>query len=177
MSYSAVKKLKTQILALLELDENSEQVVESLKGLDRRITVCKKFTKAIEILESKGCALIISDVHLDNGGNVFDFLRWAKANPLTKNTPFVLLSCNPTKMAKYVEDGVRTTARLLGADMFLTFEHFDATSFCDMIEPLISAHQSTHEQPAKTANEMVTSGRNVDHHNSNHKSTDHKETE
>jgi response regulator RpfG family c-di-GMP phosphodiesterase len=173
--------LKTQILALLELDENSVQVVESLKNLDRRITVCKKFTKAIEILEKSTCALIISDVHLENGGNVFDFLRWAKANPLTKDTPFVLLSCKPTKMAKYVEDGVRTTARLLGADLFLTYEHFDAFSFCGQIEPLLSKNQITLERPTKSANQMVTSGRHLDHHNtnhdSNHKLKDHKETE
>ena len=173
--------MKTQILALLELDENSEQVVESLKDTNRRITVCKKFTKAIEILENKTCALIISDVHLENGGNVFDFLRWAKANPLTKDTPFVLLSCKPTKMAKYVEDGVRTTARLLGADLFLTYEHFDPVSFCGQIEPLLSASQCNLELASASSNHKPASGRQLEHHNanhdSNHKLNDHKETE
>ncbi len=142
--------MKPHILALLELDENSAQVVDSLKDIDRRTTVCKKFTKAIELLEEKRCALIISDVHLENGGNVFDFLRWAKANPLTKDTPFVLLSCKPTKMAKYVEDGVRTTARLLGADLFLTFESFDPVSFRNQIEPLLLVDSQKQRASRKT---------------------------
>lgn len=159
--------MKPHILALLELDENSAQVVESLKDIDRRTTVCKKFTKAIELLEEKSCALIISDVHLENGGNVFDFLRWAKANPLTKDTPFVLLSCKPTKMAKYVEDGVRTTARLLGADLYLTFERFDPISFRNQIEPLLLVDRQKRKATRKTA------GANIDNHQSNH----HKEKE
>jgi response regulator RpfG family c-di-GMP phosphodiesterase len=159
--------LKPHILALLELDENSAQVVESLKSIDRRTTVCKKFTQAIELLEEKSCALIISDVHLENGGNVFDFLRWAKANPMTKDTPFVLLSCKPTKMAKYVEDGVRTTARLLGADLFLTFESFDPVSFRNQIEPLLLIDSRKQKATRKT----------VGANSNNQQSNDHKEKE
>lgn len=162
--------MKSQILALLELDETSELVIESLKRIDRRATVCKKFTEAIELLEKSSCALIISDVHLENGGNVFDFLRWAKANPLTKDTPFVLLSCRPTKMAKYVEDGVRTTARLLGADLFLTYEQFDPVSFCLQIEPLISAKYQSLKLAARTLHQK-------DKQKPNLKITDSKETE
>lgn len=159
--------MKPHILALLELDENSAQVVESLKSIDRRTTVCKKFTQAIELLEEKSCALIISDVHLENGGNVFDFLRWAKANPMTKDTPFVLLSCKPTKMAKYVEDGVRTTARLLGADLFLTFESFDPVSFRNQIEPLLLIDSRKQKATRKT----------VGANSNNQQSNDHKEKE
>lgn len=156
-------------------------VSASLKSLDCRITICKNFPKAIEILGNRACDLIISDVHLENGGNVFDFLRWAKANPLSKDTPFVLLSCHPTKMAKYVEDGVRTTARLLGADLFLTYEHFDPSSFCQLIEPLVSTNRSTLERPAKSVIEMATSAKNTATHHSNydlnHNLTDHEEIE
>lgn len=159
--------MKPHILALLELDENSAQVVESLKSIDRRTTVCKKFTQAIELLEEKSCALIISDVHLENGGNVFDFLRWAKANPMTTDTPFVLLSCKPTKMAKYVEDGVRTTARLLGADLFLTFESFDPVSFRNQIEPLLLVDSRKQKATRKT----------VGANSNNQQSNDHKEKE
>ncbi|MBA4076953.1 MAG: hypothetical protein C0508_18070 [Cyanobacteria bacterium PR.023] len=159
--------MKPHILALLELDENSAQVVECLKGIDRRTTVCKKFTQAIELLEEKSCALIISDVHLENGGNVFDFLRWAKANPMTKDTPFVLLSCKPTKMAKYVEDGVRTTARLLGADLYLTFESFDPVSFRNQIEPLLLIDSRKQKATRKT----------VGANSNNQQSNDHKEKE
>lgn len=161
------KKLKPHILALLESDENSNQVVESLTGVDQRTTVCKKFTKAIKILEEKSCALIISDVHLENGGNVFDFLRWAKANPRTKDTPFVLLSCKPTKMAKYVEDGVRTTASLLGADLYLTYENFDPVSFRNQIEPLLLVDGQKQKTTRKTMSV------NINNDQSNH----HKENE
>jgi CheY-like chemotaxis protein len=87
-----VKKVRALILALHEDDENSHQVAESLKQCGHKVIQCKKFTYAISVLQAQQVALIISDVHLENGGNVFDFLRWAKRNPSTKDTPFVLFS-------------------------------------------------------------------------------------
>ena len=129
--------MKPHILALLELDENSAQVVDSLKDIDRRTTVCKKFTKAIELLEEKRCALIISDVHLENGGNVFDFLRWVKGDPHMHATPFVCFSAEPPEVGKYLADGVRTAARSLGAARYISMETFNERLFLHEIEWLI----------------------------------------
>jgi CheY-like chemotaxis protein len=92
----------------------------------------KNFREAIRVLENDRfhmIVLIISDVHLQNGGSVFDFLKWVKKNPSTRDTPFVLLSTRPSELATYIEDGVKTAARVLGAALYITMEAFDANAF------------------------------------------------
>jgi len=117
------------ILALIEVDERANQVVESLKLPGHNVVACSNYKDAIGLIENTSFALIISDVHLENGGSVFDFLRWAKRNPLTCDTPFVLYSCNPTSTARYLEDGVRCSARLLGATEYIVMDNFDSNDF------------------------------------------------
>ncbi len=125
------------ILALHEEDQNAQQVTHSLKLSGHGVIESKSFTHAITVLNSQHVDLIISDVHLENGGNVFDFLRWAKKNPSTKETPFVLFSSEPTTRAKYFEDGLRTTARMLGAALYITMEIFDSDEFRKQIDSLL----------------------------------------
>ncbi len=125
------------ILALHEEDQNAEQVTRSLKLSGHGVIESKSFTHAITVLNSQHVDLIISDVHLENGGNVFDFLRWVKKNPSTKDTPFVLFSSKPTQKAKYFEDGLRTTARMLGAALYITMEIFDSDEFRKQIDSLL----------------------------------------
>ncbi len=125
------------ILALHEEDQNARQVTQSLKQSGHRVIESKNFADAISALNIQQVDLIISDVHLENGGNVFDFLRWVKKNPSTKDTPFVLFSCEPTPKAKYFEDGLRTTARMLGAAMYITMEIFDSIEFRKQIDSLL----------------------------------------
>jgi len=124
------------VLALLENDENSKQVAESLEQSGHDVVFVETFFKAIDYLKNGHFDLIISDVHLENGGNVFDFLRWVRKNPATKKIPFVLFSSQPTQKAKYFEEGVKTTARILGATMFITMELFDSEEFRQKIDSL-----------------------------------------
>ena len=128
-----------QILALHEQDDTSRRVVESLQASGHSIVVCESFADAIDILQrGHEIDLILSDVHLENGGNVFDFLRWVKRNPSSgRATPFVLFSFEPSKMAKHLEDGIRTSARMLGAARYITMESFDSTDFCRQIDALL----------------------------------------
>lgn len=126
------------ILGLLEEGENSQQVVSSLTKAGYRVHAVDTFTKAVAIFEQPHeIDLIISDVHLENGGNVFDFLKWIRRNPLTSKIPFVLFSFKPKKLAQYLEDGVNTSARMLGADLYITMEHFDSDEFNKSIEALL----------------------------------------
>jgi len=130
--------MAAQILALLELDENSRRVVESLERSGHVVEVAETFTKAMFILQTPHqIDLIISDVHLENGGNVFDFLRWMKKNPATHEALFVMFSCEPTATAKYLEDGIRTSARMLGVAKYITMESFDADEFRKQIDSLL----------------------------------------
>jgi CheY-like chemotaxis protein len=127
------------VLALNEDGKNSEQVAESLKRSGHNVLLSETFSHAISVLKTTHVDLIISDVHLENGGNVFDFLRWVRKNPSTIETPFVMFSAKPSAMAKYVEDGLKTAARVLGAAMFISMEIFDSDEFREAIDSLLPA--------------------------------------
>jgi len=142
--------VSAQILALLELDTNSRQVVESLKRSGHCVIACKNFIDAIGVLQDKHVDLIISDVHLENGGNVFDFLRWVRNNRPTLETPFIMFSSKPTEVAKYVEDGVRISARMLGASMYVSMDNFDSDELRKQISSFLPAGVQAAPQAEKT---------------------------
>ena len=96
----------------------------------------------MEILRKSEFDLIISDVHLQNGGTVFDFLRWVKGDPHMRETPFVCFSAEPPEISKYLADGVRTAARSLGAARYIGMEQFDGELFLREIEWLIPQEHS-----------------------------------
>jgi len=127
-----------QILALLENDDKSQLVIEALQRSGHEVIRTKNFKDAIAFLQGKSVALILTDVHLENGGNVFDFLVWKNRNPLSKETPFVLFSYQPTPLAKHLQDGVRTTARLLGAAAYISVDIFNSGEFRREIDSLLS---------------------------------------
>lgn len=132
------RDVRALILALLEDDGNSHQVGESLRRSGHDVCVVDTFTKAMETFQKSGnFDLIISDVHLENGGTVFDFLRWAKRNPASSKIPFVLFSFNPASRAKYLEHGLKSAARVLGAAMYITMDKFDAEEFRTQIDSLL----------------------------------------
>jgi CheY-like chemotaxis protein len=125
------------ILALLEEHDNSRQVTACLEECGHQVFVVNTFEKAIALLRTQKIDLIISDVHLENGGSVYDFLRLVKKGQWTCEIPFVLFSSQPTPMAKYLADGMRTTARHLGAIKYIEMETFDAAQFQNHINSLL----------------------------------------
>lgn len=125
------------IIALLEHPVQQTQVSQALKTAGHEVLVVDCFSRARKVLEEHSFDLIISDVHLENGGTVFDFLKWVKSEPNLRQIPFVLFSVQPTKMAKYLADGVRTTARILGAAMYISVESFDSEIFVRQIADLL----------------------------------------
>jgi len=126
------------ILALLEEHQNALQVKDCLEGVGHDVVIADTFSQAIALLETKKIDLVISDVHLENGGNVFDFLRRVKKGQSTCKIPFVLFSSQPTPLAKYLADGIRTTARLLGAVVYIEMETFEAAQFSEHINSFIT---------------------------------------
>ncbi len=109
--------------------EHSLQVEQVQKCFEKggyETSMVDSFSKAIELLKTKNFDLIISDVHLENGGSVFDFLKWARKNFVCKSTPFVLYSLEPSPTAKYLADGVRMAAKVLGAQKYISMENFDS---------------------------------------------------
>lgn len=100
------------------------------------------FQDAMEILRRRDVDLIIADVHLQNGGSIFDFLRCVKGDPHMRAVPFVCFSAEPMEVPKYLSDGVRTAARALGAARYITMEKFDKASFRAEIEWLLPQEHS-----------------------------------
>jgi len=99
------------------------------------------FHNAMDVLRNHDFDLIISDVHLQNGGSVFDFLRWVKGDPHMRATPFVCFSAEPAEVGRYLADGVRTAARSLGAARYVTMENFNGPGFLHEVEWLIPEKQ------------------------------------
>jgi CheY-like chemotaxis protein len=138
-----------QMLALIEEDGNSRQVIESLQRSGHRVTACSRYADAIDILEQERFDLVISDVHLENGGSVFDFAIWVKNNSKTSRTPFAMFSFHPSPTGKYLEDGIRTTARLLGVATYIRMDKFDAREFCKQIESLLGEQDQVMKESPK----------------------------
>lgn len=113
------------IVALLEHKEEHVSIRECLERAGHEVCIVDCFKRAKAVLCEHSFDLIISDVHLDKGGNVFDFLRWVKNDERLQQIPFVLLSVNPTPMAKTLQEGVRTAAHYLGAAAYIAMEVFD----------------------------------------------------
>jgi CheY-like chemotaxis protein len=125
------------ILALLEDEVNANQVTKCLEAYGHEVFVVDTFAVAINYLDTHKIDLILSDVHLENGGNVFDFLRRVKKDTKTNHIQFVLYSLGPTPLAKYLSDGVRTSARYLGAVKYIEMKTFDAVDFSGQINDLL----------------------------------------
>src|SRR5688572_6822813 len=104
-----------KILALLEHPEAMDLIADSLEHFGHVVFKANKFQDAMDILRYRDVDLIIGDVHLQNGGSIFDFLRWVKGDPHFRAVPFVCFSTEPVEVPRYLSDGVRTAARSLGA--------------------------------------------------------------
>ncbi|MBX9725598.1 MAG: hypothetical protein K2X81_29645 [Candidatus Obscuribacterales bacterium] len=126
-----------KILALLEHQNDLDEISESLEHVGHQVLKATQFQEAMEILRKTDVDLIIADVHLQNGGSIFDFLRWVKGDPHMRLVPFVCFSAQATEIPKYLADGVRTAARAMGAARYITMETFDKAAFLAEIEWLL----------------------------------------
>jgi CheY-like chemotaxis protein len=129
--------MTAKILVTMEHDVDRNMIAECLEHVGHQVTKVDTFHNAMEILRSVDFDLIISDVHLQNGGSVFDFLRWVKGDPHMNQTPFVCYSAEPPEVGKYLADGVRTAARALGAARYISMDEFDGQCLLHEIEWLI----------------------------------------
>lgn len=129
----------TRILALLEHPEHDTEVRDCLESAGHEVVVVDSFARAKSLLQQSHFELIISDVHLENGGTIYDFLIWAKSEECYQTVPFVLFSLEPTPLAKYLADGVRTTSRFLGAAKYINMDRFDTVLLSKAIAELLPA--------------------------------------
>lgn len=125
----------------MEHEDQRNLIGDCLEHVGHEVTKVDTFHNAMEILRAKDFDLIVSDVHLQNGGSVFDFLRWVKGDPHMRATPFVCFSAEPPEIGKYLADGVRTAARSLGASRYISMDHFDGPVLLSELEWLMPAER------------------------------------
>lgn len=125
----------------MEHEDDRKVIGDCLEHVGHEVTQVNTFHNAMEILRGADFDLIVSDVHLQNGGSVFDFLRWVKGDPHMRPVPFVCFSAEPKEVGKYLSDGVRTAARALGAARYVSMPEFDGPCFLHEIEWLIPQKQ------------------------------------
>jgi CheY-like chemotaxis protein len=134
--------MTARILVTMEHEEQRTLIGDCLERVGHAVTKVDTFHNAMEILRVSDFDLILSDVHLQNGGSVFDFLRWVKGDPHMRATPFVCFSAEPPEVGKYLADGVRTAARSLGAARYISMDHFDGPTLLHEIEWLVPADRA-----------------------------------
>lgn len=125
----------------MEHEDERKLIADCLEHVGHNVTKVDTFHNAMEILRCADFDLIVSDVHLQNGGSVFDFLRWVKGDPHMSAVPFVCFSAEPPEVGRYLADGVRTAARALGAAKYVSMPQFDGPLFLHEVEWLIPQHQ------------------------------------
>lgn len=127
----------SKILALLEHPDAMRAIADTLQKYGHVVYKADTFQQAMDILRRDDVDLIIGDVHLQNGGSIFDFLRWVKGDPHMHAVPFICFSTEPVEVPKYLSDGVRIAARAFGAAKYITMEKFDKAAFLSEIEWLL----------------------------------------
>jgi len=129
--------MTANILVTMEHEKERKELGDCLTSVGHTVIAVDTFHNAMEVLRTTDFDLIVSDVHLQNGGSVFDFLRWVKGDPHMRATPFVCYSAEPPEVGKYLSDGVRTAARALGAARYISMDHFECAAFLREIDWLI----------------------------------------
>ncbi len=129
--------MSAKIIVTMEHEKQRTLIGDCLECVGHIVTKVDSFHNAMDLLRKSEFDLIVSDVHLQNGGSVFDFLRWVKGDPHMCSTPFVCFSAEPVEVGKYLADGVRTAARSLGAARYIAMEKFDGALFLQEIEWLL----------------------------------------
>lgn len=112
-----------RVLVLQEKEENVFNILESLP--DCEIVPVDTVDKALIALKRDDFDLIISAVHLEHDGSVFDFLKSVKGSPETRRIPFVFYCARTSTFARSVRHGLQIAARSLGAEKYITMERFE----------------------------------------------------
>lgn len=106
-----------------------------------QVIITSNINSAKILLDTASFDLVICGAHLRNG-TVFELLNFVKDDPKKRLIPFVCFCCIQSELARTLNDSVRNTAMLLGADKYITQERFDAELFRDEIDSLIPALSS-----------------------------------
>lgn len=89
--------------------------------------------------------VIVSATHLEDE-SVFEFLNKVKSNPCHNWVQFVMLSTNTSDLAIFLDETLRHTAKLLGADKYVVMREFCPWRLLKEIEASFPAMPPQKEQ-------------------------------
>jgi CheY-like chemotaxis protein len=132
-----------RILLLQEKPQNIHNVQKAL--LECEFRIADTIDGAMALIDAERFDLIVSAVHLEYDGSVFDFLKMVKQNPSTATVPFVFYCSQSSTFARSVRHGLQIASRALGAEQYITMEEFDVNElrhelvqYLPMLKPDIS---------------------------------------
>lgn len=143
--------MNLKILLLQEKSENVANVQESLP--DCTVYTCDHVETALKMMAEQEFNLVISAVHLEYDGSVFDFLKSVKTNPNWRHIPFVFYCSKSSMFARSVRHGLQIAAQALGAEKYITMETFDRDRLrAEILEVLLwpAEEEENHSLPPRT---------------------------
>lgn len=147
----------TRILVLQEKQQNVLNIRRAVP--DCELSIVDTVESAVALLTQEDFQLIISAVHLEFDGSVFDFLKMCKVQA---SLPFIFYCSKSSTFARSVRDGLQIAARALGAEKYITMEEFDAQELRDEIVEFLpwletSLEEASGEQPWNNDNDFLSS--------------------
>jgi response regulator RpfG family c-di-GMP phosphodiesterase len=138
------------ILAVQDEGESNVDLKPGLESAGHQVLTAKSVEGAKALLQAASFDLVICGAHLNNG-MAFDLLKFVKCDPNVRHIPFLLFCSNPTDLAKSVNESMRSTAMLLGADKYTMQNAFSAEQLRIEIESLLRERTSEADlfQPKK----------------------------
>lgn len=113
---------RPRILLRMQAPDGFEAVTRELHGFD--VVTVRSNSAVLRELRARSFDLIICGVFLGDE-SAFDLLQAIKSMEGHSSTPFVCFRALRTELARTVNDGLRTTARLLGAAAYIDIEDVD----------------------------------------------------
>jgi CheY-like chemotaxis protein len=140
------------VLKVLVLQEKAENVFNIREALpDCEIQLFDHVSQAIQAINREDFDLIVSAVHLEHDGSVFDFLKTVKTNIRFHHIPFVFYCSKSSTFARSVRHGLQIAAHALGAEKYITMEHYDRDILRDELISVLDAYGLGRDADRETA--------------------------
>ena len=93
------------------------EILQNLLGHEIEIVTSNSIEEAVALL-GQNIHLVICEIYFAES-RMFDFLRIAKANPITRNIPFLCFRDTNSSMNLVVYESLHIACKALGASAFL----------------------------------------------------------
>lgn len=130
------------ILMVQEIEANVEEIEIALAPLGHELLLAWSVPEAILLVAEHQIDMVICAVHLETG-SVFDLLKHIKSSTILRPIKFVFFCQDPDEIALFVNNSVKATAMILGADKYMVAIHLDPEELRTEIESLLESTDHT----------------------------------